>query len=184
MHDLMNKLALSKKIMDKHNELPRNNSLGMEVNENTNRTYNIPENIADDFEEINYTKDVNSSRPINEEAVMKSKLPEEIKRLMIENPISKPEVSGPVLSDKLIAGATRLMGNTQKKENTKKEYVNEDLKSTIKSIVEESIRDIVREELRNFNQLNESSQKTNEAISIRVGKHIFEGKISKVKKID
>ena len=43
MSDLMQRLAMSKKIMDKHNEVPRGQSEGLAmVNENVNATYNIP----------------------------------------------------------------------------------------------------------------------------------------------
>ena len=40
-----------------------------------------------------------------------SKLPDEIKKLMIENPIVQPQMNGPVLSDDIINGAARLMNN-------------------------------------------------------------------------
>ena len=45
MSDLMQKLAMSKKIMDKHIEVPRGQSPGLPMSENVNATYNIPENI-------------------------------------------------------------------------------------------------------------------------------------------
>ena len=46
MSDLMQKLAMSKKIMEKHNEVPRGQAPGLAmVNENTNATYNIPNEV-------------------------------------------------------------------------------------------------------------------------------------------
>jgi hypothetical protein len=48
------------------------------------------------------------------DAVLNSKLPDEIKKLMIENPIVQPQMNGPTLSDELLDGAARLMNQTGK----------------------------------------------------------------------
>ena len=48
---------------------------------------------------------------VSQDAVINSKLPEEIKKLMLENPIVQPQMNGPSLSNEIIEGATRLMDN-------------------------------------------------------------------------
>jgi hypothetical protein len=45
------------------------------------------------------------------------------------------------------------------------------------------IEEAVNKALRKNNLLIESTEKTNEQFSFRVGKHVFEGKVTKVKKI-
>ena len=53
----------------------------------------------------------------------------------------------------------------------------------IRDVVRDTVRDVVKEELKNAGLLSESAQKTNETLSLRVGKHIFEGKVTKIKKV-
>jgi hypothetical protein len=186
MNDLMQKLALSKKIMDKHNEVPRGQNQMPMVNENVN--YNIPEGVINTPVQQPKIQETITTKPINQDAVMNSKLPDEIKRLMIENPIVQPQLNGPTLSDEIINGAARLMSNqvgnqrTTVNENTTKTS-NSDLKQMIRDVVRDTVRDVVKEELQNAGLLSESSQTTNETLSLRVGKHIFEGKVLKIKKV-
>ena len=170
--------------MDKHNEVPRGQSSeSLPITENVNANYNIPQDM------IQQPKIQNTitTKPINEDAVMNSKLPDEIKKLMIENPIVQPQLNGPTLSNEIIEGASRLMNNNQGlTENTNnKTFISEnsDLKTMIRDVVRDTVRDVVKEELQNAGLLNESTQKTNETLSLRVGKHIFEGKVLKIKKV-
>lgn len=187
MQDLMSKLALSKKIMDKHNEVPRGSSNGqLPMNENVN--YNIPQDVIEQPQQPQpRIQETINTKPITEDAVMNSKLPDEIKRLMIENPIAQPSLNGPTLSDDIIEGAARLMNNNKNTnrvvESTNTSTNNNDLKQMIRDVVRDTVRDVVKEELQNAGLLSESSQKTNDTLSLRVGKHIFEGKVLKVKKI-
>ena len=60
---------------------------------------------------------------------------------------------------------------------------NSDLKQMIRDVVRDTVRDVVKEELKNSGLLSESTQKANETLSLRVGKHIFEGKVTKIKKV-
>ena len=47
-NDLMQRLAISKKIMDKHNEVPRgNSSSSLPITENVNANYNIPQDAIE-----------------------------------------------------------------------------------------------------------------------------------------
>jgi len=189
MNDLMQKLAISKKIMDKHNDVPRSKNQLPMVNENVNANYNIPEGIIDTPQQQPKIQETISTKHINQNAVMNSKLPDEIKKLMIENPIVQPQLNGPTLSDDIIEGAARLMGNQNK--NNKEAIINEsykstdnsDLKQMIRDVVRDTVRDVVKEELQNAGLLSESTQKTNETLSLRVGKHIFEGRVLKIKKV-
>lgn len=182
-NDLMQKLAISKKIMDKHNQVPRGHSSeSLPTTENFNTKYNIQEDTL----ERPKIQETISARPVTQEAVLNSKLPDEIKRLMIENPIVQPQLNGPSLSNEIIEGAARLMNNGQQKQTTIKESnntSNNDLKQMIRDVVRDTVRDVVREELQSAGLLSENSQNTNEQLSLRVGKHIFEGKVLKIKKV-
>lgn len=177
MNDLMQKLAISKKIMDKHNEVPRGQqSPGLsQVNENVNASYNIPEEMLTSEKPV-------TNNTTNESAIMNSKLPDEIKKLMIENPIVQPQMSGPSLSNELIEGATRLMNSEKSDNNSKVLNESNDLKQMIRDVVRDTVRDVVREELKSNGLISESSKNVSETLSLRVGKHIFEGKVLKIKK--
>jgi len=191
MSDLMQKLAMSKKIMDKHNEVPRGQTGGLStVNENTNAKYNIPQDVLSESapqQQPNIQNTI-STKTVTNDAVLNSKLPDEIKKLMLENPIVQPQMNGATLSNDVIEGAVRLMNNgttntqvTQESTNTKTS--NNDLKQMIRDVVRDTVRDVVKEELTNAGLISESSQKTNETLSLRVGKHIFEGRVTKIKKV-
>jgi len=191
----MQKLAISKKIMDKHNETPRGSAQGtLPMNENVNATYNIPQEMVNQQPQVQQPvvqQSVTMNQPVSEDAIRNSKLPDEIKRLMMENPIAQPQMGGPVLSDDIIEGATRLMGTSKNPINetqrpnhtTQTNTSNSDLKQMIRDVVRDTVRDVVKEELQSAGLISESSQKTNETLSLRVGKHIFEGKVLKIKKV-
>jgi len=185
----MQKLAMSKKIMDKHNEVPRGQSEGLSmVNENTNATYNIPSEMAQQppVQQRPNIQETISTKPITNDAVLNSKLPDEIKKLMLENPIVQPQMSGPTLSNEIVEGAARLMNTNQKQvvnENPDSVPYNSDLKQMIRDVVRDTVRDVVKEELGKAGLISEGNQKTNETLSLRVGKHIFEGRVTKIKKV-
>ena len=137
-----------------------------------------------------------SNEPVTENAIKNSKLPDAIKRLMLENPIVQPQSNGPALSNDIIEGAARLMKNnstsqpnesvnTQQplKEVSSSTSLNNDLKQMIRDVVRDTVRDVVREELKSSGMVTEGNQKVNETLSLRVGKHVFEGKVLKVKKV-
>ena len=147
-------------------------------------TYNLPQDMLQEasvpVQQVN--------QPMTQDRVMASKLPDEIKRLMIEHPISQPAgMGGPTLSNDLIDKAARLMksdarGNqvSQPKQNVQEQsqpnFNNKQLRDMLKEVVEEVL-------LEN-GILAESTQKSNnELFSFKVGKHIFEGKVTKIKKI-
>lgn len=192
----MSKLALSKKIMDKHNEIPRgtndaplkNYSQQVESFEPIQGNYNIPNEFLS--EEVS-TKEIN--QPMTQDRIINSKLPDEIKKLMIENPIEKPSVPGlnnSILSEEVIQGAQKLMGTSQKQQNkgqNKGQNVSEldmnMLKNMIRDTVRDTVRDVVREELSKSGMITESESRANDMLQLKVGKHVFEGKVTKIKKI-
>lgn len=192
-NDLMNKLLISKKIMEKHQAIPRNtNDIGgmmsdssidvpsVQSFESPNASYNIPQEFMQENVAAKIPKYVN-----NNERIMSSKLPDAIKQLMIEHPIQQPDsMSGPVLSDELVEKASRLMNTNKAKQiqevnykttNNQQSTNNQDLKSLLKEVVEEVLME--------NGILAESTTKSNEVFSFKVGKHIFEGKLLKVKKL-
>ena len=198
MSDLMQKLAVSKKIMDKHNGTPRNQGGGsLPMSENINATYNVPQDmLQQQVPQQQVPQSTNNGGPVTENAIKNSKLPDDIKKLMLENPISQPQSNGPALTDDIIQGATRLMNNNtspqtgslQNESNTVKPISpsipnNNDLKQMIRDVVRDTVRDVVREELKSSGMVTEGNQKVNETLSLRVGKHVFEGKVLKVKKV-
>ena len=193
-NDLMNKLLISKKIMEKHQAIPRNTNDGsgllssntidvpsVQSFDSPNASYNIPQEFMQENVAAKIPKYVNNS-----ERIMSSKLPDTIKQLMIEHPIQQPDsTSGPVLSDELIEKASRLMNNGKtnsiqevnykSQNNTQSTQSNQDLKSLLKEVVEEVLME--------NGILSESTTKSNEVFSFKVGKHIFEGKLLKIKKL-
>ena len=112
-NDLMQRLAVSKKIMEKHGEIKRGDSRPMtssvEEYQPVNATYNLPEEFLTENSSPKSYHD--PSQPLEKERIMNSKLPDEIKRLMIEQPIVQPSSmgGGTVLSNEVIEGAARLM---------------------------------------------------------------------------
>ena len=198
-NSLMQKLMVSKQIMDIHNKVPRGQTNGNvnfsnpELKEFSVPTanYNIPTEFMESTQPKPVVQNVNAK-----DRIMSSKLPDEIKRLMIEHPIQQPNNmggGGSVLSNELVEKAARLMNNDvannvnpyqPKKERiqefTKPQNVTSNLdKDTLKDIIKETIEEVLSEN----GLLVESVSKTNDVFQFRVGSHIFEGKVTKIKKI-
>lgn len=189
MSDLMQKLAMSKKIMEAQDRIPRGQATGMPsmMNESIpNAKYNIPQDMVSE----SVQKPVQMPpQQMDESRILNSKLPEHIKKLMIENPIQQPSfgLGGPVLSDEIIEGAAKLMGVTPKQQTNESSqpqtnYSNNDLKQMIRDVVRDTVRDVVKEELQKVGMISEG-QSTNESLQLRIGSHVFEGKVTKMKKI-
>jgi hypothetical protein len=194
--ELLQRLMVSKKIMEKHNQIGRGQVREMaapvvEGYDAVPATYNIPQEFM--AEEPKPIMNQNSNVPI-EERISKSKLPDEIKKLMMEHPIQQPTMgvgSGAVLSNELVEKASRLM-NT----NAKGDFIGEQKQvrqpqqqtqqslvglsaNEIKQIVRETMEDVLSEN----GLLIESETKSSEMFKFRVGQHLFEGKVLKVKKM-
>jgi hypothetical protein len=203
---LMEKLAVSKKIMDAHNKIPTGgaspsmssyNSPSVENYEPVRGTYNIPQEFLQESQQIeqpylsSIPKTPTAPQPLTSDRVMASKLPDAIKRLMIEHPIEIPNSmggGGSVLSDELVEKATRLMntdarGNqvNQPKQRVQEQSQPQQPNFNMKQL-KTMLREVVEEVLQENGILSESEQKSNEMFTFKVGKHIFSGKISKIQK--
>lgn len=200
--ELLQKLMVSKKIMEKHNEIGRGSvrnttmrqesysSPMVESFEPVDVKYNIPQEFMQ--EQSRPVSQVNNNIPI-EDRISNSKLPDEIKRLMIEHPIQQPTMgmsSGAVLSNELVEKASRLM-NTTLSENRVNESKNTTQTNrqqpTSQSFNMEEIKDVIRETVQEVLYENgllvESTKNSSEVFKFRVGQHIFEGKVTKIRKI-
>lgn len=208
--ELMQRLAVSKKIMEKHNDLKRgdsvnlNNAPQLESFNTPQATYNVPQEYLSESQETQRRPNFDPTKPIEKTRILNSKLPDEIKRLMIEQPIIQPDSSSnATISNEIIEGAQRLMkmGNknsqqptntntntNQVKPQTKSQTpqlpfnINE-MKTMIRDIVRDTVRSVIREELTDAGVISESSEDANETIQFKVGKHIFLGRVTKIQKI-
>ena len=210
MSNLMEKLALSKAIMDKADGIKNSNSMNgglpptslqqMNSPESFNiptAKYNIPAEFLQESEQTQqpYLSNVprENTKPVGVptvDAIKSSKLPDEIKRLMMEHPIGQPQQQPTTISNDVIEKATRLM-------NVNKEgYIPESAKPKQSSVatpqqsngidyklIKKMINEAVNEALHENGLITESSEKSNEVFSFKVGKHIFEGKVTKIKKL-
>lgn len=178
---------VSKQIMDRHNDMdkgiaPKKSSPQMvrEYDETPiPATYNVPQ------EYLSSPPQTTKQAPaMTEDRIMNSKLPDSIKKLMMEHPIQQPQQYQPTISDDIIEKASRLMG-TNKQPVVEDRTVSQSNPSIgltandIKKIVRETIEEVLTEN----GLMVESTQKSSETMTIKVGKHIFEGKINKVKKV-
>lgn len=185
----MQKLMMSKAVMQKSDQIKRGGN-GIETSSQNIQLQNFDApaakyNLPSDLIESTQNRPISSNPKIpTTDAIMGSKLPDAIKKLMIEHPIVPPQMQGgPTLSNELIERASRLMrdNNDIVTESNKPQPLpltnSFDLKS-IKSILKEVVEEVLKEN----GVISESSEKTNETFSFRVGKHIFEGKVTKIKK--
>lgn len=203
-NELMQKLMHSKKIMDVTDEKSgggrrdTSQSISRPMVEDFDMPqvkYNIPQEFLQEQQpQIPYLSSAprENTKPVGVptiDAIKNSKLPDEIKRLMIENPIAQPQNAQVSISNELVEKASRLMkadssnyipesAKTTKKTTTATQSTNLDyneIKKMVKLAVEESLRE--------NGMLTESTEKSNELFSFKVGKHIFEGKVTKIKKV-
>ena len=197
-NDLIQKLMISKKIMDKHNEMPRGGVSEVLSNYSTPEVaeYNAPQatfNIPNEYlSESEISKPINNNpQPLTKDRILSSKLPDEIKRLMMEHPIEQPNQGGATLSDDLVQKAARLMntgkGSINETSTSKKTQQSQPLPKQQSSINLNEIRDVIRETVEDVLKENgllvESTSRTNDIFTFKVGSHIFEGKLTKIKKV-
>jgi hypothetical protein len=198
--ELLQKLMVSKQIMEKHNDMGR----GQARNINMGNDYSSPmvESYDAPVAKYNLPADIlEESRPVSqprqsnipmEDRIASSKLPDEIKRLMMEHPIQQPTMgmsSGAVLSNDLVEKASRLMNTNAKgdqiiegkqRQQTQQVQTSSSLSANqIREIVRETVQDVLKEN----GLLVESESNSGEMFKFRVGQHLFEGKVLKVKKI-
>ena len=197
--ELLQKLMVSKKIMDKHNNMERGQSRNinmgnqgmsspmLESYDAVPASFNIPQEYMQEVQ-----KPQQMSTAGIEDRISKSKLPDEIKKLMMEHPIQQPNMgmsSGAVLSDDLVEKAARLMNSNAKGENIlegnsqrrspQPQNMSQFNMDDIKKVVRETVQEVLSEN----GLLIESEGKSSDMFKFRVGQHLFEGKVLKVKKM-
>jgi hypothetical protein len=191
----LEKIMMSKAIMDRHSQMdkgttPKAKSQPMMENfDAPDVKYNIPQEFLAESPQrmpIASAPTMPTSQFMNKpypaasaDAIKNSKLPDAIKKLMIEHPIEQPTSMGGnvTLSDELVEKAARLMGNQ------KKQIVEQPVVSNNSSDLRKILKEVVTEVLLESGVIAESSEKSNEAFRFQVGKHVFEGKLTKVKKL-
>jgi hypothetical protein len=209
MDQLMQKLMLSKAIMDKTDGIKRSDSRDMNSPSNMVESFNIPQakyNIPQEFLQEQQSSSqmsqpylsslpVENTKPVGVptiDAIKNSRLPDEIKKLMMEHPISQPQQQQTAtLSNDLIERASRLMkenpGSYVPDSAKPKQQVQSTQPSPVTNIdyklLQKMINEAVNNALKENGLLVESTDKTNELFSFKVGKHIFEGKVIKIKKL-
>lgn len=199
--ELLQRLMISKKIMEKHDNIDRGQARNITSQESYSlpmvesydaipATYNLPQEF---LEEQRPVQQVNNQAPL-QDRISNSKLPDEIKRLMMEHPIQQPNMgmgTNTVLSNELIEKASRLMntnpkGDVMNESRTKRQVQSQPSQPT-SSLSAQQIKDIVRETMEEVLSENgllvESESKSGEMFKFRVGQHLFEGKVLKVKKM-
>jgi hypothetical protein len=179
-NDLMQRLVQAKKILNKveNGDYERGN-----VNEDILRTN------PEDLMSTENSAPIRQPQQPNFQKIQESKLPEAIKRAMIENPI--PQIS---LSDSLdlnfVEKTKKLMENegvsTKKSSPQKGSSVDSsDLVKQLTPIIENIVRKTVVEILDNkLNQILTAQQtmSINENLVLKVGDSVFKGKITGVNK--
>ena len=129
-------------------------------------------------------------KPAPSDRILSSKLPDAIKQLMIEHPIHQPDnplTGGSTLSDELVEKASRLMNvNANGQQINESKQPRRQQQTPSYSISPEDLKSIVRETVENVLKENgllvESTKRSNDVFKFSVGQHIFEGKVTKVKK--
>jgi hypothetical protein len=183
--------------MDAHSGINRGTVASNPVLENfdtPNASYNIPQEYMGEVEQERPNFD--PTQPLEESRIKNSKLPDEIKRLMIEQPIVQPSSmnGGSVISNDIIEGAQRLMGmgskqqpqvvnETVKTQKTTQNFDMNEMKNMIRDVVRDTVKDVVREELKEAGMLVESTSNSNDTLQFKVGNHLFVGKVTKIKKL-
>ena len=213
MDRLTEKLALSKAIMDKADRIKNTNSMngGLPLTSlqqmNLPESFNVPTakyNIPEEFlQESNISQQPYLSHIPREnttpigiptvDAIKNSKLPDEIKRLMMEHPIAQPQQQSTTISNEVIERATRLMKQDNSGYIPESAKQTQQIQQTEKStstngvvnykLIQKMINEAIKNAFTENGLITESSEKSNENFNFKVGKHIFEGKITKIKKV-
>ena len=200
----MSKLIASKAIMDSPKFGKSNSGMGgglpstsLQEFDMPQAKYNIPQEFLQEAPQSNqpYLSELPrvNTKPVGNptvDAIKNSKLPDEIKKLMMEHPISQPQQqSVATLSDDLIEKASRLMKKNDSgyvPESAKPKQVQQQTQtngSIDYKLIKKMISEAVNEALEENGLLVESTENSKEVFSFKVGKHVFEGKVTKIKKL-
>jgi DUF917 family protein len=106
---------------------------------------------------------------------------------MMEHPIAQPQSQTTTISNELIEKASRLMKKNEGSyipESAKPKQQTQSSTSGIDyNLIKKMINEAVNEALHENGLITESSEKSNEVFTFKVGKHVFEGKVTKIKKL-
>ena len=195
MDQLLEKLVKSKAIMDAAEGIKRGDARPTS-NFNTEvasfdmpqAKYNIPQEFLQESQIPTMLESRENTKPVGVptvDAIKNSKLPDEIKRLMIEHPIAQAQQPQMTLSSDLVERASRLMksdGETTSEQPSKKQATQSPVGVDYK-LIQQMINEAVENAFKKNGLIAESTEKTNDNFTFKVGKHIFEGKVTKVKKV-
>jgi hypothetical protein len=180
-NDLMHKLVQAKKVM---NKVDGGNYQRGQIDESILRS--APEDVMNNTQMQSNPSTQRQTGTPNISQIQNSKLPEAIKRSMIENPI--PQISlNDTLDMDFVKGAKRLMEQegvstkpSQSKQTTNNNGGSIDM-NAIAVLIENTVRKVMDEKL---NQILTASQTStiNENLVLKVGDSIFKGKITGVNK--
>lgn len=177
--DLMLKLVQAKKVM---NKVDGGNYERGHVNEQVLRS--SPEELANSQDSMVSVPSQRAMPAPSVNKIQNSKLPDAIKKAMIENPI--PQISlNDTLDMDFVKGAKRLMeqeGVATKSSNQPKQQMSSNIDmNAIAVLIENTVRKVMDEKL---NQILSASQTSsiNENLVLKVGDSIFKGKITGVNK--
>lgn len=176
-NELMKKLVQAKKVM---NKVDSGNYEKGNVNENILRS--TPEDLIKNTDIPTQPVNVNRNAP-SIDKIQNSKLPDAIKKAMIENPI--PQISlNDTLDMDFVKGAKRLMEqegvSTKTKSTSNTGMSNIDMNS-LTVLIENTIRKVLDEKLNQILSAHQTST-INENLVLKVGDSIFKGKITGVNK--
>jgi hypothetical protein len=206
MSDLMQKLAMSnaKALMRETDSPRRTDSSSQSMVQQfdiPNVKYNIPQEFLQESPQQSSqpylsSLPVENTKPVGVptvDAIKNSKLPDEIKKLMMEHPISQPAQQPTMtMSNELIEKSRRLMGNSESgylPESARPKTAPQQSQPQPSNtgidykLIQKMINEAVTKSLRENGLITESSEKSNEVFSFKVGKHVFEGKVTKIKKL-
>ena len=204
-NDLMSRLVASKAIMDspKFSKSASSTNQGLPLTslqefDMPQAKYNIPQEFLQESPQqsqmnqpyLSELPKVNT-KPVGVptvDAIKNSKLPDEIKKLMMEHPIAQAQQQSPTLSNDLIERASRLMKENQgnyspESAKPKQQTQSQPTSNFDYKVLQKMINEAVNNALKENGLLIESSEKASEVFSFKVGKHIFEGKVTKIKKL-
>lgn len=197
----MQKLMISKAIMDKTDGIKRGEGKDQSLPKSMIQEFDVPQakyNIPQEFmseqntQQQPYLSSIPNTKPVGSptvDAIKNSRLPEDIKRLMIEHPINQPQQPQMMISNELVEKASRLMKeqnnnyvpeSASQKPNSK---TTQPVSSIDYNIIKKMVNEAVNNALKENGLVVESSEKSTEQFSFKVGKHIFEGKVTKIKKL-
>ena len=178
-NDLMQKLVNAKKVM---NKVDGGNYERGHVNEDMLRS--SPEDLMNNQEIPQQSPTKQMGMP-SVDKIQNSKLPDAIKKAMIENPIQQISLNDTLDMD-FLKGAKRLMeqegvGKKQPQQKQVVQYNSNIDMGAIATLIENTVRKVMDEKL---NQILTASTKSsiNENLVLKVGDSIFKGKITGVNK--